>query len=295
LLDTGAALLENDLGTLCVPSYTQSVIFGQVIRSRASLKCLETSGRIVRNLSKLGLAHFALLIPAFSFSAETAPCQRVKYEQGGYTVCEVDLRRQSVRLFWKKPDGHLYGYPSSLPRTLGNSGRLLFATNGGMYHEDSSPVGLYVEEGRELVQANTNAGPGNFHMKPNGVFYVNGEVAGILETRAFLKQRPQANFATQSGPMLVIDGKIHSRFTRYGGSRKYRSGVGSRDPNSLVFAISESEVSFGEFAQLFRDKLRCKNALFLDGGSATSFYSPVLKRTSNFLPLGPIIGVYGPN
>src|SRR5262245_11553783 len=86
----------------------------------------------------------------------------------------------------------------------------------------------------KLVQANTNAGPGNFHMKPNGVFYVNGEVAGILETRAFLKQRPQANFATQSGPMLVIDGKIHSRFTRYGGSRKYRSGVGSRDPNSLV-------------------------------------------------------------
>jgi len=164
-----------------------------------------------------------------------------------------------------------------------------------MYHEDSSPVGLYVEEGRELVQANTNAGPGNFHMKPNGVFYVNGEVAGILETRAFLKQKPQANFATQSGPMLVIDGKIHSRFTRYGGSRKYRSGVGSRDPNSLVFAISESEVSFGEFAQLFRDKLQCKNALFLDGGSATSFYSPVLKRTSNFLPLGPIIGVYGPN
>src|SRR5262249_43486585 len=107
MLDTGAALFENDLGTLCAPSYTQSVIFGQVIRSRASLKCLETSGRIVRNLSKLGLAHFALLIPAFSFSAETAPCQRVKYEQGGYTVCEVDLRRQSVRLFWKKPDGHL--------------------------------------------------------------------------------------------------------------------------------------------------------------------------------------------
>jgi uncharacterized protein YigE (DUF2233 family) len=162
-----------------------------------------------------------------------------------------------------------------------------------MYHPDNSPVGLYVEEGRELVRANTSGGPGNFHMRPNGVFYLTGEVAGVLETRSDIKRRPQVDFATQSGPMLVIDGKVHPRFVRNGGSRKYRAGVGSRDPNSVVFAVSESEVSFGEFARLFRDRLRSKNALFLDGGSATSFYSPVLGRDSNFLPLGPIIGVYG--
>jgi uncharacterized protein YigE (DUF2233 family) len=206
----------------------------------------------------------------------------------------VDLRRQSVKLFWKKPDGHPYEYLSSLPRALGNgSQRLLFATNGGMYHPDNSPVGLYVEAGRELVRANTSAGPGNFHMRPNGVFYVTGEIAGILETRSFIKQWPQVDLATQSGPMLVIDGEVNARFVRYGVSRKYRVGVGSRNPNLVVFAISESEVSFAEFARLFRDKLQCKNALFLDGGSATSFYSPVLGRNSNFLPLGPIIGVYG--
>jgi uncharacterized protein YigE (DUF2233 family) len=240
------------------------------------------------------LALFVFLISAVS--AESAPCQRVTYEHSEYTVCEVDLRRQSVRLFWKKPDGRPYEYPSSLPRALGSqSGRLLFATNGGMYHPDSSPVGLYVEGGRELVHANTSAGPGNFHMRPNGVFYVTGEVAGILETRSFIKRRPPANFATQSGPMLVIDGKVHPRFSPSGGSRKYRAGVGSRDPNSVVFAISESEVSFGEFARLFRDKLQCRNALFLDGGSATSLYSPALGRNSNFLPLGPMIGVYGPD
>jgi uncharacterized protein YigE (DUF2233 family) len=251
---------------------------------------------VVENFSNLGLALFVFLIPAVAPHAESAPCQPVTYEHSEYTVCEVDLRRQSVRLFWKKPDGHLYGYLSSLPRALGNhSGRLLFATNGGMYHPDNSPVGLYVEKGRELVRANTSAGPGNFHMRPNGVFYVTGEVAGVLETRSFIKQRPQVDFATQSGPMLVIDGEIHARFVRYGGSRKYRVGVGSRDPSLVVFAVSESEVSFGEFARLFRDKLRCKNALFLDGGSATSFYSPVLGRNSNFLPLGPIIGVYGPD
>jgi uncharacterized protein YigE (DUF2233 family) len=251
---------------------------------------------VVRNSAKFGLMLFVFLISAFSVRGGSAPCERVTYEHGEYVVCEVDLRRQSIRLFWKKHDGHPYGYPSSLPRVLNNqTGRLLFATNGGMYHPDSSPVGLYVEDDRQLVRANTSSGPGNFHMKPNGVFYVAGAVAGILETQSFIKRRPQVNLATQSGPMLVIDGKVHPRFARYGGSRKYRAGVGSRDPNLVVFAISESEVSFGEFARLFRDKLQCKNALFLDGGSATTFFSPALGRNSNGLPLGPIIGVYGPN
>ena len=66
-------------------------------------------------------------------------------------------------------------------------------------------------------------------MRPNGVFYLTGEVAGILETRSFIKQKPQVDFATQSGPMLVIDGEVNARFVRYGGSKKYRVGVGSRD------------------------------------------------------------------
>src|SRR6266851_7266537 len=102
----------------------------------------------------------------------------------------------------------------------------------------------------------------------------------------------RSNITTQSGPMLVISGRLHPRFARHGGSRKYRSGVGNPDPSVLVFAISENEVSFGEFARLFRDKLRCKNALFLDGGSATSFYSLGLGRNSNLVPLGPMIGIY---
>jgi uncharacterized protein YigE (DUF2233 family) len=254
----------------------------------------QASRVVAENFSKFGLALLIFFVLGVSLRAESVPCQSVTYEHSGYTVCEVDLQRHSVKLFWRKPDGHPYEYLSSLPRALGNHARhLLFATNGGMYHPDNSPVGLYVEEGRELVRANTNAGPGNFHMKPNGVFYVTGEVAGILETRAFIKQRPQVDLATQSGPMLIIDGEMNARFARYGGSKKYRVGVGIRDRDLVVFAVSESEVSFGEFARLFRDKLRCKNALFLDGGSATSFYSPVLGRNGNFLPLGPIIGVYG--
>src|SRR5438067_7804445 len=134
-----------------------------------------------------------------------------------------------------------------------------------MYHRDYRPVGLYIENGKQLVRANTKAGPGNFHMKPNGIFYVTKDAVGILETSAFLRQKPPADFATQSGPMLVIDGRLHPRFARDGGYRKRRSGVGLRDSNTLLFAISEGEVSFGQFARLFRQKLQCNHALFLDG------------------------------
>ncbi len=235
----------------------------------------------------------SVLSPTPPAAAEPLPCRAVTHEGSRYTVCEVDLRRQAVKLFWKKADGEPYGYLGSVPRSLGErSGRLLFATNAGMYHPDYRPVGLYIENGREFVRANTKPGPGNFHMKPNGVFYVAGAAAGVLETGSFLRQRPQADFATQSGPLLVIDGRLHPRFSRKGKSRKYRNGVGVRDAASVVFAISDDEVSFGVFGRLFRDRLKCSNALFLDGGSVPTLYSPVLQRGSNLLPLGPIVGVY---
>ena len=173
------------------------------------------------------------------------------------------MRHQVVKFFWKRPDGQPYGYLSSLPQSLDKHSSLLFATNAGMYDPDCTPVGLYVENGRELVRANTKAGPGNFHMRPNGVLYVAAESAGVLETGSFLKQKPRSDFATQSRTMLVINGRLHPRFARNGGSQKYRTGVGSREPSTLVFAISEGEVSFGEFARLFRDKLRCKKRSLL--------------------------------
>src|SRR5262249_24652286 len=247
----------------------------------------------MRHRLRLGLVLLVLSVCPSTMRAEAPPCRSVFHEGARYIVCEVDLRRQSVRLFWKKPDGTPYQYLSSLPRSLEkHSGRLLFATNAGMYDLDTRPVGLYVENGRELVGANTRAGPGNFHMRPNGVLFVTQGFAGVPETRAFLRQRPQADFVTQSGPMLVIDGRLHPRFARHGGSLKYRSGVGSRDPGMLSFVVSESEVSFGAFARLFRDELQCRNALFLDGGSATSFFAPEMGRGGNLLPLGPMIGVY---
>lgn len=242
-------------------------------------------------MTRLLLALLALVCAAPTpapASPAAEPCRRVEAEGEGYAVCTLDLRRSRVRLFWRDAEGEAYGSFGRLLRSPAGQG-LTFAMNGGMYHPDRSPVGLYVEDGRELKRANTASGPGNFHMKPNGVLYVAGDRAGVVETGRYLKLKARPDFATQSGPMLVIEGRLHPRISEEGPSRKVRNGVGLRDPHTLVFAISDGPVTFGAFARLFRDALSCRNALFLDG-SVSALHAPNLARTDSWRPMGPIIG-----
>jgi uncharacterized protein YigE (DUF2233 family) len=234
-----------------------------------------------------------LLLTTSPNAAEQSPCRAASFEGHSYTVCEADVRQTSIRLFWKAADGHPYSYLRALPQLPNeHSGPLLLATNAGMFDDRLKPVGLYVENGQELVHINTKPGPGNFHMKPNGVFFATHDRVGVLETRAYLQQRLSSEQATQSGPMLVINGHLHPRFIRSGASRKRRSGVGSRDPHVALFVISDGEVTFHDFARFFRDGLQCSNALFLDGGSVPSVYIPAQNRGGNLLPIGPMIGVF---
>jgi uncharacterized protein YigE (DUF2233 family) len=231
----------------------------------------------------------ALLWLAWAAPAAAAgPCEPVTHEGERFVACTVDLRRARIRTFWRGPDGQPYASLSRLAAAQGP--KLSFAMNGGMYDADLAPVGLYVEEGHELKAANTANGPGNFHLKPNGVFYVSGERAGVLETSRYLRGRIRADFATQSGPMLVIAERIHPKISTNGPSQKVRNGVGVKaDGHTAVFAISEGPVTFGVFARLFRDALGCPNALFLDG-SVSSLYAPGLDRQDLSRPLGPLVG-----
>jgi uncharacterized protein YigE (DUF2233 family) len=58
----------------------------------------------------------------------------------------------------------------------------------------------------------------------------------------------------------------------------------------VVFVISDTLVSFHEFASVFRDSLNCPDALFLDG-SVSSLYSAELGRNDGLAPLGPMVAV----
>jgi uncharacterized protein YigE (DUF2233 family) len=239
----------------------------------------------------LSLAYLPLTAQAAAGN-ESRPCSAYEFEGHAYTLCEAALSRFDIRIFWKRPDGSAYRYLSALPKTGPDGGHLAFALNGGMFHPDYRPVGLYIEEGQEMIRVSKSSGPGNFHLKPNGVFYAGDGEAGVLETGAFLKLKPKAQFVTQSGPMLVIDGKLHPRIAHASGSAKMRDGVCVRN-RVAYFAISEEAVAFDTFERMFRDGLKCRNALFLDGGSAPALLAPSLSRGGNSLVgLGPMIAVY---
>lgn len=165
--------------------------------------------------------------------------------------------------------------------------------NAGMFDEQGAPIGFYVERGKQLKALNLRAGPGNFHLQPNGVFAVDGSGrVSVTPSPKFKAQGRNAYWATQSGPMLVIDGKLHPRFDQDGESRLVRNGVGVKDPRTAYFVISEDGVSFGRFARFFRDALDCHNALFLDG-SVSSLWEPASGRKDPSTNLGPLVVVLG--
>jgi uncharacterized protein YigE (DUF2233 family) len=245
-------------------------------------------------MRRSGLAAWLLLLGLAAPSPAAAGCAPKRFDGAAFTVCAFDPRRDDLRLFWKGRDDRPFGSFGVLSDALRNRGeRLVFAMNAGMFQEDQSPVGLYVEKSRVLRNADTRGGASNFHLKPNGVFWIGDGVAGVTETGRYLASPPATRYATQSGPMLVIDGRIHPKIRPDGTSAKIRNGVGVDQGGGVVFAIAEEPVTFDAFARLFRDGLGCRNALFLDG-SLSSLYAPELDRDDELAPIGPIVGVVRP-
>ena len=235
----------------------------------------------------VALAALFAVAPVLHAHAETPPCETVTFETRAFTVCTANPAEHAFRMYLNAPNGEKYGSLDALP-----ADDLLFATNAGMYTPEYEPAGLYVENGVERKRLNTRkSGYGNFHLQPNGVFWVKGRKAAVTSTSAYARLMPRADLATQSGPMLVIDGKLNPRFDEDGPSRNIRNGVGVTKAGRVAIAISEVPVSFGAFARLFRDHLKCPNALYFDGSVSQ------LRIAGQFRPtfgprLGPMLAVY---
>ena len=245
-----------------------------------------------------------LALTACDMAAEEAPappprqlmvaghCDEQRFEGATFTACRYDARRHELALAVDDAQGPLRGFERLEPALEARRERLLFAMNAGMYDDQGMPIGLHVEAGRRRHAVNLRSGPGNFHLKPNGVFAAadDGRVA-IVRSEELTRLPFRPHWATQSGPMLVIDGRLHPRFQANGPSLNIRNGVGVADPYTAWFAISDEPVSFGRFARFFRDRLRCRNALFLDG-TVSSLWDPAAGHRDQAYPIGPIVAVF---
>lgn len=239
------------------------------------------------------LALCGTVLAACSGKAE-GPCATITFEAAPYLVCTFDTTQDDIRLFLRDQTGAPFGQFDRLANHVASQGgSLVFAMNAGMYHEDRRPVGLYVEEEQSEMGLVKNAGPGNFGMLPNGVFWIDGDAAGVTETLTYdrLFEGDPPRFATQSGPMLVVNGDLHPALNPDGTSVRRRNGVGvNGDGRQVFFVISDAPVNFHTFARLFRDRLEVPNALYLDG-AVSKVYAPALERNESGLDMGPIVGV----
>ncbi len=177
----------------------------------------------------------------------------------------VNPKQQDLQLYWKNEKNENFGSIQNLKTwLLKNKRKLVFAMNGGMYKKNLSPQGLYIENQVVRSPIDSSSGAGNFYLKPNGVFFsTTDNLAGICNTVHFKNNR-NIRWATQSGPLLVIDGKVHPQFKAGSSNLNIRNGVGILPNNTIVFAMSKKEINFYDFAHYFKS-LGCKNALYLDG------------------------------
>lgn len=207
-----------------------------------------------------------------------------------FTTIRVDARTERLELFLRDDAGRTFNRFDRLSSWLASRNeRLRFAMNAGMFRPDLSPVGLLVQDGREVSPLNLSDGAGNFFLKPNGVFFISESGARIVESAEYPALAQGVRLATQSGPLLVRHGLLHPAINAASTSRLPRNGVGISG-DTIIFVISEQPVNFYEMATYFRDELHCPDALYLDG-VVSSLYSTDLQRNDSTADLGPIIGV----
>lgn len=204
--------------------------------------------------------------------------------------CTIDPKTQNLQMFWKNDQGEILGSIQDLKTFVESKNfKLVFAMNGGMFTGDFTPQGLFIQNNKTLTALDTTDGYGNFYLKPNGIFYLTKDSTPIVCKTSDFVDNGNIQYATQSGPMLVIDGQIHPVFKEGSKHLHIRNGVGILPDNKVLFAMSKEKINLCDFAKFFQNA-GCKNALYLDGFVSRT-YLPAknwIQTDGNF---GVIIGV----
>ena len=245
-----------------------------------------------KSIILIGILFLGIVVIGLSKSTYNQGETEKNIEEEYPEILYYEVNPQEGRLHFYSNDelGNYFENHKNLKEWLDHKNKkLIFGMNGGMYLKDLSPQGLYIENGITKKNINrTKKGYGNFYLQPNGIFYITTENnAAVLRTEDYQNVK-NVKYATQSGPMLLIEGKIHPKFRTHSENIHIRNGVGVLPNGNILFAMSKEKVNFYRLASFFKDN-KCRNALYLDGFVSRT-YLPSKNWTQEDGLYGIIIG-----
>lgn len=157
--------------------------------------------------------------------------------------------------------------PNASIGELANFSKAVLAINGGFFDPNYQPLGLRISQQQQINPLK--------RISWWGVFYIEGEKPHVSSWRHFTANK-QISFAVQSGPRILINGKI----PQLKAGRDERSALGiTYDDHVIVLVTENAPLSTNDLALLMQSPpLNCKNALNLDGGSS----SQLVARLNSF-------------
>lgn len=153
-----------------------------------------------------------------------------------------------------------------------------YGANGGFYTQDNKPIGLFIADVKKISSAVTNATFNGFFVKDQNTVYIQRSLPN-----------PNIDFALQSGPFMTP--KTNVRIQRDELARRILVGRSSDDKWYFI-AVTEKDNSFSgplltQVPEILgKLPIRISEALNLDGGSASAFYSEDGVRLGELTPVG---------
>lgn len=257
----------------------------------------------IKNLFKSQLLFFCFMSSSCSDSSSDEPSALGDKVQNAESIAyHPDIRSEDtflsftfrpefekIQLYWKDENGAPLGNFLALKNHIEKQGQeLIFAMNAGIFMKDQSPIGLYIEDGKTLRPLNLKKAKGNFYLQPNGVFFVKKDgSAGLSISQNFKTQ--DVIYASQSGPLLLIEGKVNANFSPTASSKNKRNGVGIRADGVVVFLFAKTPLTFYDFAAEFK-RMGCVDALYFDG-AISDFYVSGQAPAQYFGLFGPMLAI----
>lgn len=237
-------------------------------------------------------------LPKLIYKVTNAEVFNVNYKNSKFQVVVVNSKYNTLKII-SNGSGNMQGLEYHYKQNP--NAKVLM--NAGMFEADGSAVGLLISNNKLIKNINLKTNlPGNFYSMKNAIFYVdvNGKYylnPTTVFNEKFKHKYQSILFATQSGPVLNIEGKINKEFNKNSVNKLIRNGIGivsNKKNNIAIFVISKTPTTFYELASLFK-YLGCDNAMYLDGTISSLFY----KNNSNKkdkpqiggMKLGPIFAI----